>query len=82
MAAVEGSLRRLQTSYIDLYQLHWPDRYAPGFGFHTYDHTKYRPDTTSFEETVRSARCSPDSVSSADLDNLGNIGYVTLRIIW
>ena len=31
-SAIDASLKRLQTDYIDLYQLHWPERKVPKFG--------------------------------------------------
>ncbi|KAK6940891.1 NADP-dependent oxidoreductase domain [Dillenia turbinata] len=36
-SAIDNSLLRLQTDYIDLYQIHWPDRYVPMFGETEYD---------------------------------------------
>lgn len=51
MEAVDGSLRRLQTECIDLYQLHWPDRYTNFFGQRGYFHRE-QPETP-IDETLR-----------------------------
>lgn len=41
--ACEGSLRRLQTEVIDLYQIHWPARNTPVFGALYFDAAKDKP---------------------------------------
>lgn len=49
--ALHGNLERLQTDYIDLYQLHWPDRTVNIFGSREYTHHGAE-DTTPIEETL------------------------------
>lgn len=48
--ALTNSLKRLQTDYIDLYQVHWPDRGYAGFGYQVY--RDYRDDYARFEDVL------------------------------
>jgi aryl-alcohol dehydrogenase-like predicted oxidoreductase len=64
--AVEDSLRRLKTDYIDLYQIHWPDRYVPQFGETVYDPTRERSSTPTAEQLA----------ALADVVQQGKVRYV------
>ena len=51
--AVNGSLKRLKTNYIDLYQLHWPERKSNFFGRLGYQH-KEEDDWNKFDDILNS----------------------------
>ncbi|MDD0840465.1 aldo/keto reductase [Curvibacter sp. HBC61] len=50
LASCEGSLRRLQTDVIDLYQIHWPERHVPAFGALYFDPAKDKSVTSIHEQ--------------------------------
>jgi len=64
--ALDASLKRLRTDYLDLYQIHWPDRNVPLFGQAVFDPERER-DTAPIEEQLG---------VFADLIKAGKIRYL------
>jgi aryl-alcohol dehydrogenase-like predicted oxidoreductase len=68
VAALDASLQRLRTDYVDLYQLHWPDRSTNYFGRLGYEHVE-NEDTVPIRETLEAL---------ATLVEAGKVRYVGL----
>ena len=64
--AIDGSLKRLQTDYVDVYQLHWPHRNTNFFGQLGYEHQTYE-DMVAIEESLNAL---------AELVQMGKVRYI------
>ncbi len=67
--AIDNSLKRLQTDYIDLYQLHWPERKVPKFGMLDFQYDPDDNEWTKIEEVLENLE---------QLVKAGKIRYVGL----
>lgn len=85
MYSVEKSLMRLNTDYIDLLQIHWPDRYVPLFGAAAYDASNeydaepFEAQLEAFDELIQQGKVRHLGVSNETSYGVSEFCYAAER---
>ncbi len=78
--AIDDSLKRLCTDYIDLYQIHWPERNVPMFGTWQFDISKEKEATPILEQIeALAAAITAGKIRAYGLSNETSFGLCEFR---
>jgi aryl-alcohol dehydrogenase-like predicted oxidoreductase len=86
LQAVDDSLKRLQTDYIDLYQIHWPDRNVPTFGQVNFDPQQEREIVSiteqleTFAELIQSGKIRHLGVSNETAWGISEFSHIAKQL--